>query len=94
MLQGVLESLLKQSLPANQYEVVVVDNASTDETKILVNSYNRSEVSILYIYEPNPGLSHARNQRSLNLQIVEKKTARALGAAPGIRQQPIELRYS
>jgi len=45
--------------PTHEYEVIVVDNASTDETKTIVTSLNIQNLK--YIYEPTLGLSKARN---------------------------------
>lgn len=46
----------------NRIELIVVDNKSTDTTAMIVSDIN-SEISCLkYIYEPEPGLSYARNR--------------------------------
>ena len=39
MFRKAVESLLAQSLPAEEYEVIVVDNNSKDETVDVVNKY-------------------------------------------------------
>jgi len=54
-LQKAVLSLMKQSLPMKDYEIIVVDNASTDNTKESVDN------SVIYMYESRLGLSHARN---------------------------------
>ncbi len=38
LLQGCLDALLDQDLPASQYEIVVADNAGSDETRALVEA--------------------------------------------------------
>ena len=58
-----IKSLLEQSLADDEYEIIIVDNASTDKTKEIVEKY-RDKVK--YIYEPNQGLSYARNAGYLN----------------------------
>ncbi|MEO1441444.1 MAG: glycosyltransferase [Chloroflexota bacterium] len=61
-LKRTLRSLLNQSLPANCYEIIVVDNNSGDETAALVSEIaTGSQTLIHYAVEPQPGLSHARN---------------------------------
>lgn len=56
-----LKSLVEQSLPAAEYEIVVVDNASTDATKAVVEQW-AEQANIRYTYEPTLGLSYARNR--------------------------------
>ena len=55
-LEKAVKSLVDQTLPENQREIIVVDNASSDETKNVTNKF-----STVYIYEPLLGLSRARN---------------------------------
>ena len=55
-----IQSLAEQTLPGEQYEVIVVDNGSTDDTKAIVESIKHFE-NLRYIYEPILGLSQARN---------------------------------
>ncbi|MEZ4586205.1 MAG: glycosyltransferase [Gemmatimonadales bacterium] len=55
-----LESLATQALPADGHEVLVVDNASTDDTREVAREYEaRSAFRILT--ERRIGLCHARN---------------------------------
>jgi len=45
------------------YEVVVIDNHSTDDTKAVVESLTRNyPVPLIYRFEPRPGKSYALNQ--------------------------------
>lgn len=53
-----IDSLLQQDY--DQYEVIVVDNASTDKTAEVVKS-RLSNPRLKYVYEANLGLSVARN---------------------------------
>ena len=57
-LVNTLESLLLQSLPPDQYEVVIVDNNSGDQTAAVAACYPEFR----YILEKEVGLSHARNR--------------------------------
>jgi glycosyltransferase involved in cell wall biosynthesis len=60
-LQKALESLAVQTLDRAKYEVLVVDNRSTDETKAVVDAARATAPNVRYIYEPTQGLSQARN---------------------------------
>ncbi|HEX3035187.1 MAG TPA: glycosyltransferase [Thermodesulfobacteriota bacterium] len=55
-----LQSLVDQHTPKDKYEVIVVDNCSTDSTKEVVGKFSGAG-NIRYIYESALGLSHARN---------------------------------
>jgi len=66
-----LKSLTNQSTDLSNYEIIVVDNRSTDNTKNVVEEFGNFP-NIHYHYEPIQGLSHARNvgyQKS-NLDLV------------------------
>ncbi len=58
-----LDSLLKQDLDSSLWEIVVVDNNSSDATAQRVESYVREHTThtIQYCFESNQGLSFARN---------------------------------
>ena len=54
--------VLSQQADGVRYEVVVVDNNSTDDTKPVVDSFIAQGYSNLrYVFEGRQGLSHARN---------------------------------
>lgn len=59
----VLEALNKQSLLPHEYEVLVVDNNSKDNTKDVVESCVKkySRLNIKYFFERQQGLNFARN---------------------------------
>jgi glycosyltransferase involved in cell wall biosynthesis len=65
LLRPAVESLYIQSLARDRYEVIVVDNASTDETAALVESLRHVYQSLRYVREPRLGLVHARNTGAL-----------------------------
>lgn len=59
-LQKAIESLLNQSIPKRKYEIIIVDNGSTDSTKKVVEQLSSGN-NIRYIYESNLGLCYSRN---------------------------------
>ena len=60
-LQKALNSLINQTLDKENYEIIVVDNGSTDETRHVVKEKYSYVTNLSYIYEPILGLSQARN---------------------------------
>ncbi|MBO9640717.1 MAG: glycosyltransferase family 2 protein [Siphonobacter aquaeclarae] len=57
-----LEDLTHQTLEKSQFEVIVVDNKSTDNTAEVVRVFEQKYPYIRYVYEPNAGRSNARNR--------------------------------
>ena len=60
-LSKALQSLVNQSLPKEQFEILVVDNKSTDNTRQVVCEEFAFVPNLRYFYEPIIGLSQARN---------------------------------
>lgn len=61
-LRSALESVLGQEADGVRFEVIVVDNNSTDDTKQVVQSFvRRGHLNLQYSFEGRQGLSHARN---------------------------------
>ena len=60
-LRKALQSLTQQSLSESLYEIIVVDNRSTDNTKEVVLDEFSEVNNLSYIFEPVLGLSQARN---------------------------------
>jgi glucosyl-dolichyl phosphate glucuronosyltransferase len=62
-LQRTLRTLVDQSVPRAEYEVLVVDNRSTDATCAVVHDIqaDHPECRIRLLHEDRPGLNHARN---------------------------------
>ena len=63
LLSDVLDSLCQQTLTPDRYEILVVDNASTDNTVEVVRAYQDkySTHQIRRLYEARQGLGYARN---------------------------------
>lgn len=61
-LRHALEALLDQVAHGVTWEAVIVDNNSTDDTRLVVQSYiPRSNARLSYVFEPQQGLSFGRN---------------------------------
>jgi glycosyltransferase involved in cell wall biosynthesis len=59
-----LNCLARQTLPADAFEIIVVDNNSTDNTAKIAKDFIAShpQLNARYVAEPNKGLSFARNR--------------------------------
>jgi len=62
LLKKCLESLVSQHATVEKYEIVVVDNASLDDTDSVLQEYVRAHKYVRGFKEENLGLSHARNR--------------------------------
>jgi len=62
LLKSSIESLLNQSYPMDRYEIIVVDNSSTDGTEEMVYSLQQnSQCSLSYYRKENEGPGSSRN---------------------------------
>ncbi|WP_297215470.1 glycosyltransferase [uncultured Desulfovibrio sp.] len=61
ILQQVCEALLEQSIPAEEFLVLIVDNNSTDDTRQRMAMMADRFPHFSYVVEKKAGLSHARN---------------------------------
>lgn len=62
MLGITIESFINQNYPKDQYEIIIADNNSTDNTEEVVKYWQgKSPVSIKYISEKRQGVHYARN---------------------------------
>ena len=60
LLEKVLESLRCQTLPNSEFEVIIIDDGSTDRTQEIVSSF-RDRLFLRYFFQENSGLGAARN---------------------------------
>ncbi|MGD9344417.1 MAG: glycosyltransferase [Candidatus Aminicenantes bacterium] len=56
-----LSSFKDQTVSPSEYELIVIDNASSDNTKEVVCNASRDLRNLRYFYEPELGISRARN---------------------------------
>ena len=61
-LANTVTSLSSLDYASNLFEVIIVDNASSDNTEGMSNSLKSSVSNLVYVREDQPGLSHARNR--------------------------------
>lgn len=62
LLKLAIDSLIKQSLSITDFEVIIIDNNSTDNTQTIALEYVENNQNIKYFLEKKVGLSHARNR--------------------------------
>jgi len=56
-----LSSILKQNLAQSEFEVLVIDNGSTDSTQSVIREYQSKSTNIKSIYASEPGLHTGRH---------------------------------
>jgi glucosyl-dolichyl phosphate glucuronosyltransferase len=88
-LRRALASALAQDLPSEAFEIIVVDNGSTDDTAEVVRA--TADRRVRYLYEQQLGLCHARNVgwRSARAACVAYLDDDAV-AAPGWARKIVE----
>ena len=57
-----LESLANQTTDKELFEILIIDNNSTDGTKEITADFCKENQNFRYIFEEKQGLSHARNR--------------------------------
>ena len=63
LLELLLDSLLKQTIPPGAFEVIVIDNAPEGDARVsrLCESLKYTPLALTYAHHPPPGTSQARN---------------------------------
>jgi len=62
LLRDVLQSLTCQTAPSTAYDVLVVNNNSSDSTQQIAQDFSSRFANFYVVVEPKQGLSHARNR--------------------------------
>jgi glycosyltransferase involved in cell wall biosynthesis len=62
LLRLAIESVLAQEVIPDSFELIVVDNGSTDDTHAVVEQLSAERKNMRYVFEEKQGLSHARNR--------------------------------
>ena len=65
LLGNVLESIARQPADQNTFEVIIVDNGSTDKTPDVAREYKEKISNCRYFYDARPGLHVGRNKGML-----------------------------
>ncbi|MBL0226750.1 MAG: glycosyltransferase family 2 protein [Geobacteraceae bacterium] len=61
LLSHCLRSLAEQTLSKQLYEIIIADNNSHDDTRLIAEEFTRKESNIRICYEERRGANHARN---------------------------------
>jgi len=56
-----LDSLFNQTCPQENFEIIIVDDGSTDDTKKLIHEIKKSHQNLCYLKQKNKGAASARN---------------------------------
>ncbi len=60
-LRRCIDSLLKQDLASFDFEIILVDDGSTDGCAAIADEYAAQNANVVVVHQPNGGLSAARN---------------------------------
>lgn len=62
LLEQCLNTIVQQTLIPDIFEVLIIDNNSSDNTKEVARKFTDKHCNFMYFIEPQLGLSHARNK--------------------------------
>lgn len=60
--QKCLESIVAQDIPTDDYEIIVINDGSPDNSKEIILEFQKHQSNLLFIDQENQGVSVARNQ--------------------------------
>ena len=86
LLAETLDSLLAQTYP--HWECLLIDDGSTDATRALAEGYQARDARFRYMYQPNGGMSAARNH---GLRLARGQYIQFLDADDLLAPQKFEL---
>lgn len=92
LLSYTLKSLCKQSLPTTHYEVIVVDDGGSDNTKDIVLEYE-SELNIQYVWQKDKGF-RAGKARNIGTMIADGKYILYIDAGVLLSSDTLQVHYS
>ncbi len=61
-LRQTLAGVVTQQFPRDHFEILVIDNNSSDHTRAVVDEFAAAHPAPRYLHEPQQGLDHARNR--------------------------------
>ncbi len=85
-----LESAINQSMNSSEYEIIVVNDGSTDGTQSILDDYSKTHENIIVMQKENGGPSSARN---LALDLARGETIFFLDADDILEQSALEQLY-
>lgn len=56
-----ISSVLNQDIPFSDYEIIIINDGSTDNSLEVIKRYTKNTINTIVINQQNQGLSHARN---------------------------------
>lgn len=61
-LEECLESVINQEVSSNEYEIICIDDGSTDNSGGIINDYSKRVSNLTAFHQENSGVSSARNK--------------------------------
>jgi glycosyltransferase involved in cell wall biosynthesis len=65
LLVDCINSIINQSVSCGNYNILIVDNNSTDKTEQVLAGYSKNHSNFIYVKEVQQGISFARNRGAL-----------------------------
>lgn len=84
-----IESVLQQTF--DNYELIIIDDGSTDKTKEMIQGYYPDNKKLSYFYQNNQGVSKARNQ---GIERSKGKFIAFLDSDDRFCRQKLEISYA
>jgi glycosyltransferase involved in cell wall biosynthesis len=61
ILASTIDRIESQTVSGENYEIIVVDNASTDDTRTVLEARSRKYSNLRFLFQPKPGAAATRN---------------------------------